>query len=983
MSPVESSSRIEQRLAELHALVRVIAQINRSLDPAQVRHASLEGLREFVGGEFGCFLLLQDDAPTLRVENAVGLAAPLLAQLQNLACPLSTTTETRAVDLSTIGQGISEILRAHGIQSFILLPLTARQRALGILLIGVHPGKVLSPLSIDLLLSIGEQIGMALEHARLHTALAESEAWHRAFIENSPDGFWETDAEGNVVYVNLSACRMLGYSRAELLKMRRADFLVVDPTELRARLVQLERDGFLTNQYAKVRVQSGETRTIQYTMRVVRDARGETQRRQAIFRDVTAEMAALDALRQRTHELNALNQIAGILNHPLELTESLGRVCEQIVSLTGMDAVGLYVLDDAKQHLNLIAQRGLSQQLQTQVRRLGVDDPAVAIIVQEGKALALNELSDFPVATSFAGPRAEGYHAGIGVPLRRREAWVGALYVGSKTPRRYTQAEVDLIQNIANQIGVALENADLYERMRQRVSELEGLAQLSATCVATFETAALARLAVNWTTRLLRAHTTTIRLLESDTVRLFAQASASNQENPTPYLSLDAVTRRIVRERVPYTISDTQTDSGVLPFHREHLQKLGLRSLLAVPLFARERVLGILATGHAEPHAWTSHEVDLAQTIANVVASAMDNAQLYQHALTEQRKVQAIFDSGLSGLFATDAQGRIVMFNRAAERITGWTLDEVRGKSWQELFSDDTVGNPAESLLARALSHKETRYAFDGRKMRTKDGRVIPIAKATAPLLDDKDNVIGAVGAFWDLSREQRAQIEYENFLAMLAHQIRSPLSSVLSALELFEQRNLAEAQRAELWSIIKTEGQHLRRLADQFLEHQTALKSTQAVRLERFAVGALARQLVRQFRAQYPTHQFRIRVVSPAPCAFADSAHVESVLRNLLENAVAYSPENTSVYVRVTTPDQDWIVVSVQDEGIGIPVKEQANLFRMFYRVPQTSARRIYGHGLGLALAKEMVTAMGGKIWVESEEGQGATFYFSLRRAP
>jgi len=115
---------------------------------------------------------------------------------------------------------------------------------------------------------------------------------------------------------------------------------------------------------------------------------------------------------------------------------------------------------------------------------------------------------------------------------------------------------------------------------------------------------------------------------------------------------------------------------------------------------------------------------------------------------------------------------------------------------------------------------------------------------------------------------------------------------------------------------------------------------------------------------------------------ARADPAKIENVLRNLLDNAVVYSAPGSRIIVRIKATDLDWVTVSVQDFGIGIPLGEQANLFKPFYRVPQTSARRVYGHGLGLALAKEMLDVMDGTIWVESEAGQGAIFYFRLRRA-
>jgi len=100
------------------------------------------------------------------------------------------------------------------------------------------------------------------------------------------------------------------------------------------------------------------------------------------------------------------------------------------------------------------------------------------------------------------------------------------------------------------------------------------------------------------------------------------------------------------------------------------------------------------------------------------------------------------------------------------------------------------------------------------------------------------------------------------------------------------------------------------------------------------------------------------------------------------LDNAVSYSPVGSLITLRIKRQDEEWIDVSVQDFGAGIPPAEQTHLFQPFYRVPQTSERRVYGHGLGLALAKETVTAMGGRIWVESEPEHGATFHFTLRRA-
>jgi len=863
--------------------------------------------------------------------------------------------------------------------------------------------------------------------------------------------------------------------------------------------------------------------------------------------DSTTLSQVLDELRRRTQEQTILNAIASILNHPLKIAQSLGQVCEQITSIIGMESVGIYVLDPSKQYLTLFAHHGLSPQLLAQVRQVGVNDPAIAPLIYEGRALALDDVTTFSVPTSLVGPRTEGYHAGIGVPILRRGVPAGAIYVGSKVKKRYNQADVALLQNIANQIGVALENADLYAQMRRRMFELEGLAQLSAICVAQHDPQTIATQVVEWTKKLLDVNLCVLRVIEDGELRLWA----GRADSPVAFqerVELDVMRRQVIEARESFVMPDIE--HADLPIaHRQELQRLGLRAFLVVPLSMQTRVIGLLAVGHNQPRAWSPNEIELLQTIANQagivlenarlyaqmqqrlhqvtalmeisaalvsnldpqaiatvavewierlfaadvvnislfkegklyplarrtirhdilppepidlgdlatrwaesrdpfavndvtqetavpvrvrammesrgmrallvvpllardqvigtlavlhtqsrqwtlqeqnllqtighhVANALDKAHLYQNALTEKRKVQAIFDSGLSGLFVTDAQGRIVMFNRAAERITGWTLAEVEGKDWRELFSDRAAGNPAPSLLEQALYHKKTLYAFEGRKLRTRDGRIIPVAKASAPLLDENDNVIGAVGAFWDLTRELRAEIEYENFLAMITHQIRSPLTAILSALELFERHNLSDERRRELWTLIKTEGNHLKRLADQFLTHQKLTQSDQKVRLEKISIAPLVRQTVQKFHLRYPAYHFHIDIVPPEPLACADSEYLTNILQNLLDNAVVYSPPASRINVEVRPFDAEWLVISVQDFGMGIPLSEQQYVFQPFYRIPQTSERRVYGHGLGLTIVREMVEAMGGKIWVESDVGQGATFYFTVRRA-
>ena len=380
------------------------------------------------------------------------------------------------------------------------------------------------------------------------------------------------------------------------------------------------------------------------------------------------------------------------------------------------------------------------------------------------------------------------------------------------------------------------------------------------------------------------------------------------------------------------------------------------------------------AAAHSHPYRWSQRETDLLQTIANQVANVVDNAQLFQDVLSEERKIQAIFESGLSGLYATDAEGRIVMFNRAAERATGWALPEVQGRAWQEVFPG------ADPLFHMALDQKEPAYVLEGRTLKRRDGHIIPVAEAVAPLFDENTRVNGAVGAFWDLSKEKQAEWSREHFLTMVAHQLRSPLSAMLSALQLLERQNLSPARRTELWSVVKSDGVRLKKFADEFLELESTVQSPRPTQLEPLSIVTLVRQLVHQFKKDNPDRHFRVKSSQRELIAFSDSVRVDNILRNLLDNAVRYSPARSLIAVTIRSKE-DIIDISVQDEGQGIVAGDRERIFEPFYRSSKLAGQPSDGHGLGLFIARNMVREIEGDIWLDEDERHGTTFHFTVRR--
>ncbi|MCL4394258.1 MAG: HAMP domain-containing histidine kinase, partial [Chloroflexi bacterium] len=297
------------------------------------------------------------------------------------------------------------------------------------------------------------------------------------------------------------------------------------------------------------------------------------------------------------------------------------------------------------------------------------------------------------------------------------------------------------------------------------------------------------------------------------------------------------------------------------------------------------------------------------------------------------------------------------------------------GREWKDVFAD-----PAP-LIAKALEQKETAYYPDGRRLTACDGRVIPVAEAVAPLFDEKGKVNGAVGAFWDLTKEQSAERSREYFLTMVAHQLRSPLTGMLSALQLLQRRNLSSQQRAQLWSVVKSDGERLRKFADEFLGLEATVQSPRPLQMEPLSIAVIARSLVHKYGTERRGHRFRVTTCKPEPVVYADFWRVENVLDNLLDNAVSYSPTRSTVDVSVKSLGKDVIQVTVEDEGEGVAIEDRDRVFEPFYRSANLAGRHAYGHGLGLSIAQSMVKQMGGEIWVDARKDHGSAFHFTLRR--
>ncbi len=280
------------------------------------------------------------------------------------------------------------------------------------------------------------------------------------------------------------------------------------------------------------------------------------------------------------------------------------------------------------------------------------------------------------------------------------------------------------------------------------------------------------------------------------------------------------------------------------------------------------------------------------------------------------------------------------------------------------------------------------------------------VDEATGELKRRMDELARANEEIAELYRNSQQHVEQleeldelkSRFLSMASHELKTPLTAmsgfaqiVLRRLQTRLERGIpseAEWEREQRTSIeqvdmLKEQTTKLVRLVDELLDVSRIESGKVEFRFAPLDLQQFAADIVAKMQLTTSQHQISLAAEPPEQLTLmADQDHLEQVLNNLLSNAIKYSPEGGQITLRLK-PEGDSVIISVRDQGVGIPRSELDAVFGLFYQSPEPSRRKGGGMGLGLYISKEIVTRHGGRIWVESEMGRGSTFYLSLPRVP
>jgi len=472
-----------------------------------------------------------------------------------------------------------------------------------------------------------------------------------------------------------------------------------------------------------------------------------------------------------------------------------------------------------------------------------------------------------------------------------------------------------------------------------------------------------------------------VEIVDGDTFRPVAVAHA----DPAKIAMADELRRRyppdptesggipgVVRSRRSVLVPDV-TDTMLVAGSRDeehlrYLRELGMRSVMIVPLVARDTALGTLSFIAAESgRRYDATDLALAEELARRAAVAVDNARLYHEAQDSEARFRALFEGVGDAVVVLSPSGQYLDANPAFTELLGYSVAELRRMCVGDLSADPERARRSHGdFEATGMWRGESEW-------RRKDGTVVPVEGYLTTVSLPTGPVY--LGAWRDISARRVQEQMQRDFISMITHELRNPLTSLKGYAQLMQRRAKYDGRGME---VIVSQSNLLERLVDDLRD--VARLDSRRLELDRSEIDlvALARRSVEQARAMIGGHQLRADLPDRPLIGWWDGDRLAQVMLNLLSNAIKYSPDGGDICLRVEDRG-DEARVSVSDQGIGIIPEALPQLFGRFYRAEGALTLGVQGLGLGLYITKGLIEAHGGQIWVETEVNKGSTFVFTL----
>ncbi|MEW5939764.1 MAG: GAF domain-containing sensor histidine kinase [Chloroflexota bacterium] len=674
--------------------------------------------------------------------------------------------------------------------------------------------------------------------------------------------------------------------------------------------------------------------------------------------------------------LDLLYHVSREVATALDLRTVLQRVLFEAMRNVGGERASIVVLDDNGKPVDATIVYG--QQLHehtTQQLRETVERGLAGWVVRNRKPALLRDTSRDERWLRRPDDSMEntGAKAAICVPLLVRERLVGALTLVHPVPNAFNEEHLEIMQAIADQVGVAVLNARLYTESQRQARVMTALAEGAAAINTSLRMEEVLQRILNQTIQALQVETAAVALADPLTNELVFRAATGQNAGSIIDRRVpmgEGLVGRVVREGRGAVVPSASADKRFTDLDR--FSGIHPKAVAVAPIQTQAGIIGALEAINPVRGAFDPDALLVMTGLGSLAGTTIQNAQLYERLDAAHQRYRELFEDSIDPILVTDWNGRILEANRQALFLGGYNDEELRATNIQTLHEVNwsRTGEEFERL------HSGEPCSYES-VLHKKDGGLVPVEVHVRPASFEEAHAVQWI--LRDIKVRKDLASLRDDLTAMIYHDLRSPLANIVSSLEVLSDVMEPDNESARsIIGIAANSTARIQRLLSSLLD-LNRLEAGQSV-ADQKATDPLP--LIEQaIKDTAPAAEGRrqtlvSRLPPRLPRLWVDADMCRRVITNLIENAIKFTPTEGRIEIGVKH-EGDWVEAWVKDNGPGIPPADQERIFDKFTRL--RGKDKPAGLGVGLAFCRLAVNAHGGRVWVVSQPGEGAEFHFTL----
>ena len=409
----------------------------------------------------------------------------------------------------------------------------------------------------------------------------------------------------------------------------------------------------------------------------------------------------------------------------------------------------------------------------------------------------------------------------------------------------------------------------------------------------------------------------------------------------------------------------------------------GLLTGVGLPLIARKQVIGVIFIFRNYAGRFSSNDRALLQSFADQAAIAVHNAQLYTQVSREKQRMDALLDSAADGIIILAPDHIIERCNPAFARMLGKPVEEILDHFHRDIIQWEQHGDGLTLEQAESggwpLTPNATLY-IEG-DIKRDDALPLPVGITYAPLLNQEGLLVNIIATVRDITHFREADELKSTFISVISHELKTPVALIKGYVGTLRREDATWDPMIikDSLEVIEEEADRLTELIDNLLDASRLQAGALSINHSDVDLLELVERIAQRLRTQSTIHNIVVDFPEPFPVILADDDRMSQVISNLISNSIKYSPQGGEIRISAQVLARQ-VVICVYDQGPGIAPEDLPHVFDRFYRASDAS-RTTKGAGLGLYLARAVIEAHGGRIWVDPKPGDGARVCFSLPR--